>query len=541
MSKPILVSPYGLSPADAASENHPYAMTDLGNAERFAAIYGHCVRYDVSEGCWRFWDGKRWAKDRKMRAILLCKRTVRNIPKEALALPKNNTEDKLFGLLLEWARKSESRERINAMLELAKSQPGIPVDKNDLDQDQFLFNCVNGTIDLRTGGIYPHRKEDMISTLSSVEYIPGHIDPKWEAFLADATGNNPDTIGFLQIAAGYSLTGDISEEKIFMIHGPKNSGKTTYLEALKKMMGEYARTVNLDMFAKKRDGGSSPSNDIAALVGIRLAAGSEIEKGREVAEALIKNLSGGEEITARFLFKEYFSFMPQFKIWMALNHAPKVSPDDGAIWRRLFRIGFDISVPPEKKDKSLKPYLVDPQRGGKAVLAWAVAGCLKWQKEGLNIPEAVTSSTLKYREESDPLNPFFEDCLEFAEELWTSWIDIVGAYQTHCREYGTPVKYQVAPKTIQERLKDRACRVQRKHSGRGWQGVGLKPDWKTALHNPEFELGRDGVTPGDGISFKYPDKSFFTRVIENGVTDRHGVTATSKMHSAGIEVEETVI
>ncbi|MEI7436596.1 MAG: hypothetical protein WCL16_07305, partial [bacterium] len=176
-----------------------------------------------------------------------------------------------------------------------------------------------------------------------------------------------------------------------------------------------------------------------------------------------------------------FDFKPQFKLWLALNHCPKVSADDGAIWRRILRIGFEHTVTPERRDKTLKPYLRDPKGGAPAVLAWAVEGCLRWQRDGLRVPAAVARSTSAYRHESDPLATFFEDCLLFTSAAWTSWANLWAAYAAYAEEYGTPGKYRVAPKRLQERLKAHDCRGEHRYAGRGWAGVELRNDWKTPI------------------------------------------------------------
>ena len=314
---------------------------------------------------------------------------------------------------------------------------------------------------------------------------------------------------FIQVVSGYTLTGDTSEEKLFLVYGPEAGGKSTFLDALRAVLGEYARTIQADLLTRQREsrGGGAASPELAGLAGARLAAGSELEQGRELAEALLKNLTGGENITARFLYADLFDFAPQFKIWLALNHCPKASADDGAIWRRILRIGFEHTVPPERRDKTLKPYLRDPTGGAPAVLAWAVAGCLRWQREGLLIPDAVAQSTAAYRQESDPLALFIEDCLQFNAAAWTPWADIWQAYCEHATEAGTAERYRIAPKRLQERLRARDCQSERRYTGRGWAGVELQTGWQSGNH--------DGHVAYDATS-----QTFSTRDKLEKVTDK---------------------
>jgi putative DNA primase/helicase len=474
-----------LAPIEAARAGTPYPMTDLGNAERLVAYHGDAVRWDVARKVWRAWDGRRWAVDSALQVQRRASDAVRRIRKEATAAPSNTGTGKDTGAaLFAHAVKSESRDRLAAMIEVAKSLPGIAVAAADLDADPWVLNVLNGTLDLRTGTLRPHDRADLITKLAPVEYRPGCRCERLERFLASACGGDPALVAFLQVVAGYTLTGDTSEEKLFLVYGPEASGKTTFLEMLRAALGEYARTVQADLLTKARDsrGGGAASPELAALAGARMAAGSEMEQGRELAEALAKNLTGGEHITARHLYAEHFDFAPQFKLWLALNHLPRVSADDGAIWRRILRIGFEHTVPAGQRDKTLKPYLRDPNGGAPAVLAWAVEGCLRWQREGLVIPEAVSRSTSAYRAESDPLATFMEDALVFNPDAWTPWGDVWAAYNEHAAENGTPERYRVAPKRLQERLRGRGCESAKRYAGRGWSGVELAEGWKTPDH-----------------------------------------------------------
>ncbi|MFA7175411.1 MAG: phage/plasmid primase, P4 family, partial [Kiritimatiellia bacterium] len=422
---------YGVDPVKAAAQGQPYAMTDLGNAERLCAHFGSSIRWDVARKVWRAWDGCRWDVDSALRVNGLAAGSARKIRQEAAAAPPRTPGGNDLGSdLFKHAMRSESRDRIAAAMEVAKARPKIAIAAAELDANPWQLNVLNGTIDLRTGTLHPHSRDDLITKLAPVEFHPGLKCKRWENFLQDATGNDNELIGFLQVIAGYTLTGDTSEEKLFLIHGPEAAGKSTFLDCIRAIMGDYSRVIQADLLTKQKEsrGGGAASPELAGLAGARLAAGSEMEQGREIAEALAKNLTGGEPITARHLYAELFDFRPQFKLWLALNHCPRVSADDGAIWRRILRIGFEHTVPPERRDKTLKPYLRDPRGGAPAILAWAVEGCLRWQREGLTIPAAVARSTAAYRSESDPLAAFIEDCLSFNPNAWISWADVWRAY-----------------------------------------------------------------------------------------------------------------
>ncbi len=306
--------------------------------------------------------------------------------------------------LAKHAIKSESEKYRRAMISSASSEPGIPLRPGDLDRDPWLLNCPNGTVDLRTGQLYPHRRTDLITKLAPAVYDPGGKCPIWESFLNRIFNKNADLIHFIQKSVGYSLTADIREQSLFLLHGNGANGKTTFLETIRKMLGEYACTSDFNSFMITRDG---VRNDIARLFGVRFSCAIEAPKDRQLNESLVKSLTGGDTICARFLFKEFFDFTPIFKLWLETNHKPKIQGTNYAIWRRIRLIPFDVTIPPEEQDKTLLARLREESPG---ILAWAMRGCLKWQAKGLNPPKEVITATSEYRIEQDPLSGFLADC-----------------------------------------------------------------------------------------------------------------------------------
>ncbi len=286
---------------------------------------------------------------------------------------------------------------------------------------------------MKPGELREHRREDLITKLAPVEYDPEARLDLWDRFLAEATGGDQELMRFLQRAAGYSLTGETDEEKLFFVHGPAAAGKSTFLEALKAAMGDYAQTADFETFLARQQVGG-PRNDVARLAGARLVISIEVDEGKRLAEGLVKTLTGGDTVTARFMYRESFEFKPQMKLWLAANHAPKVSDDDEAMWRRILRVPFERVIPKEKRDPKVKATLRDPEIAGPAILAWAVQGCLTWQREGLGVPPIVEQATSAYRLDNDPLREFFASCCVFGPTKTVTVSDLNNEYESWCND-----------------------------------------------------------------------------------------------------------
>lgn len=467
--------------ATSTSKSSPAAvqfnLTDAGNGERFAAQHGDKMRYCWEWGKWLFYDGKRWSLQYGTEmAIRYAVKTARTIEKDL-----NNPGLKARGDIERWANQSEGRHRIAAMLNAAQSFQPIAAHAEQFDKDLWLLNCANKTVDLRTGEIRSHNPKDMITKLSPVEYKPNATLALWDSFLKTVTQGDATLCEFLQTAIGYSATGDTCEEYLFFIHGPTASGKSTFLEAIKATLGDYSKTADFEVFLKRKHVGGV-RNDIARLCGARMVISIEVDEGKQLAESLVKTLSGLDTVSARFLYKEFFEFVPQFKLWLAANHAPKVKDDDDAIWRRILRVPFDYTIPKKERDPKVKATLRNPKIAGPAILAWIVKGCLKWQKDGFVVPKMVEQSTEEYRESQDPLKDFFEDECEFDEAAYVPVTGLRFRYDQWAKSNG--VKYPLGPRKFNERLRAKGCKDKTKRipttDGKKvmvqkcWQGITLK-------------------------------------------------------------------
>ena len=446
--------------------------TDLGNAERLVDRHGTDLRYCHAWKSWLAWDDTRWARDRTAEVVRRMKDTVRAIYTEV----EQQGDEKTRAATTEWWLASEDGRRITEGIKLASSDAAMVVTPDDLDADPWLLNCMNGTVDLRTGELRAHERGDLLTRRSPVAYDPDACSEAWETFLDTATEGDEDMIGFLQRAAGYSLTGATSEEVLFFLYGPGASGKSTFVEALRGALGGgldgLSTTADFETFLKRQFGGS-PRNDLARLDGARAVFSSEVEDGKELAEGVVKALTGGDTVTARFLYREFFEFQPTFKLWLVANHRPAVSADDDAMWRRIRVLPFTHVVAPADRDPKLKAMLKDPERGGPAVLRWAVEGCLAWQRDGLGVPPAVEEATRAYRGDMDQLRGFVGEIVEAAPGHWISSADIRDAYVSWAREMDLDPMSQ---KRLAERLKEIGGERVRRGGRHGWQGLHMVGD-----------------------------------------------------------------
>ena len=437
-------------------------LTDLGNAERFVRMHRGHVRFCYPWSRWFVWMGTHWAVDDTGEIYRRAKETVRAIYHEADQCEDENRRPALAN----HAAKCESEGKLNAMLAMAQSEPGIPVLPDALDRDPWLLNVQNGTLDLKTGQLGPHRREDLITKCLPVAYDPQAQCPRWCAFLDRIFDAKQALIAYVQRAIGYSLTGDVSEQCMFLPHGPGENGKSTQLQTLLGLLDAYAKKTPTETLMVRR--GESIPNDLARLRGARLVVAVEAEAGRRLAESLVKELTGGDTIAARFMRAEWFEFEPQFKLWLATNHKPRILGTDRAIWRRIRLIPFAVIIPKVEQDRQLGEKLREEWPG---ILAWAVEGCREWQAQGLGEPEEVIQATEAYRAEQDVLGAFIEECCYQEAEAVALAKDLFGAYRTWTEANGERLTTQ---KDFGVRLGERGFT-----SGAGagnvrkWFGIGL--------------------------------------------------------------------
>jgi len=440
----------------------PIHNTDLGNARRFAIRHGNRARYCENWTRWLLWDGTRWAPDGTLGVVELAKHIPRMLYAEAASIQ----DDDIRKERIRFALRSESATRIRAMLDLARSERAIATTPDVWDQDAWLLNVQNGTIDLRTGALQAHNPGDNITKLAPADYHPDAKCPQFQAFLQDVMNGDDEMIAFLQRAIGYSLSGDTSERVLFICHGTGNNGKTTLLEAIRDTLGDYAlRTPTSTLLTTRND---TVPNDVARLKGARFVSACESEEGRRLAESVVKDITGQDTISARFMRAEWFDFKPECKLWLATNDKPRIRGTDNAIWNRIRLVPFNVTIP----DDEINPHLGDELQTERAgILAWAVRGCLEWQEHRLDAPSAVTDATKEYRAEMDVLADFLDDyCIEAPDAFATSKA-LHTAFLSWCEKNG---ERGMSKTMMGKRLATRGYQQDRDTTGaRGWRGVGL--------------------------------------------------------------------
>jgi P4 family phage/plasmid primase-like protien len=375
--------------------------TDYGNAERLVARHGHNLRYCHPWSKFLRYDGRRWIIDDIGAVHRLAKNAARKVIREASTIDDKD-ERKAH---VAWGFTSESRARIESMLAMAASELGIPILPNEMNRDVWQFNCLNGTLDLRTGSLRGHRREDCITQLCPVPFDPSARCPHWDQTLKLFFGNDEKLIAYFQRLCGYALVGVIRDHIMPIAYGKGSNGKSTILGTLLETFGpDYAMKCPPDMLmAKKNDAHPTDRTD---LFGKRLVIAIESDTGRRLNETMVKELTGGDRIRARRMREDNWEFQPTHTLMMGTNHKPTIRGTDRGIWRRLKLIPFAVSVEGDQDDKKMPEKLRQELPG---ILAWCVRGCLAWQENGLDEPDSVKEATKVYRQEQDVLASFLEE------------------------------------------------------------------------------------------------------------------------------------
>jgi P4 family phage/plasmid primase-like protien len=436
-----------------------YRCTDLGNARRFADMHGNRMRYVHAWGQWLTWDGKRWKRDNVGSDVEAAKQVTAQVCMDAARCMMSAAQQVANGdatpvaptaaeALVKWGTESSKASRINAMLAMAKSERELAAQGSQFDQDLWALNVANGTIDLKSGEIRPHRQADMITRLAATEYDPEAEAPHWERFLLKMIPDE-EVRTWLQRFAGYSLTGNVGEQCLAFCYGTGANGKSVFLDVVLKILGDYALRAAPDLVLAKL--GEAHPTELADLEGRRFVVCSEIDEGKQWNEGLIKRITGDATITARRMREDFFTFAATHKLWIAANNKPRVRGTDHGIWRRMKLVPWLVTITDEEKDKELATWLVEDE--GPGILAWLVRGCLEWQSKGLIEPEAIRKATAEYRMAEDVIGRWIEDRCDLHEHKWMATTGLYENYAKWCEEEGEgqPWKRKNWKKALEQR------------------------------------------------------------------------------------------
>jgi putative DNA primase/helicase len=450
----------GAQTSQLTSELSRLGENDTDNAQRFASRNANRILYTPGKG-WLAFDGQRWKPDSTLQCMELAKGTARLIAREVKELSNElaKTARKRF------AYNSLSKASLERMIDLAKSL--VMVDDSKLDADPWQFNTLNGTIDLRTGDREEHDPRDLLTKLAPVEANSGAKCPHFKKFLKRITNGDRALMKYIKKCAGYTLTGLTQEQVFFFCYGKSgNNGKSTLANLLRDMMGDYSRHTPTETLLTKQYDNNIPT-DLARLAGVRMVTAIEANFNRNLDEAKLKSITGGEPITARFMRQDFFEFTPAFKLWFVANDMPRVRGTDTAFWRRVRVIPFEVKIPDSEKNLELPTQLRQELPG---ILAWAVRGCKEWQANGLTEPPAVKQASGRWLAAADHLKMFVEECLiaDPTNKLASSMLH--NQYTRWCSKNGEQ------PLTIQKlnaSLRD-SHNFTHKQSKRGSEWVGVK-------------------------------------------------------------------
>jgi len=443
-------------------QNGLIQFTDTTNAYRLLTEHGKDIRYNQLWKKWLVWNGKQWELDDGYLIHDKGLKIVRGIYNELL-----KTADYKERIEIEkYAMQSEAVRRRKALIEAASWIPELNIKTDNLDNNSWLLNVGNGTVDLKKGVLNPHRQDDYITKIANVEYDANADCPVWKKFIMEIMNYNNELIRYIQTAVGWAVTGDTSEQSMFILYGTGANGKSTFLNTIMNLLGDYSIATPTETFMKRN--GEQIGNDIARLRGTRFVTTTEAEQGRRLSEPLIKQITGNDRMTARFLYGEFFNFVPTFKIFMASNHKPVIKGTDYGIWRRIKLIPFTTRIPEDKQDKHLEKKLMLESSG---ILNWIIEGAVRWCNEGLNTPSIITAATDEYRGEMDVIGNFIKEQCIIKPEGSIKAREFFKCYQDWCVEHN---EHAVSERFLGLRLKELGLTQKRNADGRYWIGVQIR-------------------------------------------------------------------
>ncbi len=435
------------------------ARSEAANAKRFAAQFGGLIRWDMHGQKWLVWDDKRWVHD-ACKVEAFAKQFANSLWPSVRRLV-GTIDEKTLNSIIAFVRSTNGATGIRNFLSLARSEPGIAVQRDQLDADPWLVTVENGTIDLRSGQLREHRKDELITKLAPVVYDPAAKCPQWLAFLDRIFAGSHAWISFMQRWCGYLLTGSTREQKLCIAHGCGANGKTTCVEAIISTYGDYAGKAPPKLLAMRKN--EPHPTEVAYLFGQRAVFITETDENGRLDETLVKHLTGSDTLNARRLYENPWTFRPSHKLTISTNHRPEIKNGDEAIWRRVIYVPFSVVIPEAEWDRQLADKLRSESAG---IMAWCVAGCLAWQRDGLALPQEAVQAVKEYRAGEDLFSGFIESQCERAPEERVSATKLLDAYRRFSGD-------ELSAKKLSTLLRDKGFASKRTASGMQWLGLRL--------------------------------------------------------------------
>lgn len=475
---------------------------DVGNGQRLVGLYGSYFRH-VHEWGYVVWDGKRWSQDKSGAMDRFAKQTAQQLLQAAATLQ----DEKAQAALTKHALDSQSAGKIKASIEMARSEPGVNLFVEDFDTNPDLLNVANGILNLKTGDLAPHDPDAYMTRLADVEYDGNAVCPRFLQFIQEITLNDPALAEYLQRAIGYSLTGHTTEQCLFFCFGDGANGKSTLLEVVRSILGDYAMSLGFEAFLASKN--NNPEQHLARLPGRRFVTAIEAGEGRSFNEEMVKMATGEDAITARELYKSPFDFTMRAKIWLGANDKPTIKGANNGIWRRFHVIPFQAHYPPghPSRDPDLKEKL-DSELPG--IVAWAVRGAIKWYTDGLQPPAAVASALEEYKAENDLVGRFIEECCTVGAGLTEKAGGLLEAYNDWAKRTN---ERELNANLLGRRLgKYRAGLLKREKDPQGhviWRGVCIGAGIPTgALYQGDriqviYRIVKDLAAKPEASSYRY--------------------------------------
>ena len=501
-----VVSPPLLDRTDPIDELTLESHGDIRNAKALAHLARNNYVHITTRERWMRWSEEKWVPCEKDEHVAMAKEACRRILATATSVFADDQER--GKRLISEAMAAHNLAKIQAMLKLAVSEPGMSVTDRELDANPLLLGVANGVVDLRSGLLLANEPSMLITRYCAADFVEGASCPRWLAFLDQVFLGDRATIAAAQRLLGYTLTGLNTEEVLVISYGHGSNGKSVFSNTVLRIMGGYGMTAPSSLLTARRADDSGPRNDLAALAGARLVSINELQAGDRLDEQVVKMLAGREPIAARFLFREFFEYVPQFTPWMRTNHKPIVTGEDDGIWRRLVLLPFLRNFKDGEKDPNLEQKLLAERDG---ILQWMLEGARLYLKDGLQLSPLMQREVAAYRKDSDVVGEFLAEKATIDANSKALQADVYRSYKYWCEENGLRLP---SKKSFTQRLAERGFTEAKSGADRYYTGLTIHSLFRTVM-SPEPQVGVDGMDRISAIFHNFSQGDSYEELTPN--------------------------